>query len=135
MTISRRLLRATWLVGLCLASWLAVMVVLPFVGPGGRNVVIAGDAGSAARAVLAAGGTIVAYRAGRIIAASPDPRFVSALYSAGAPLVLEARLGGGCIGAARVPAKAGAKRAYQLFSNSPSGSQRRFAAKKAAIFG
>jgi len=76
-----------------LAAWFAALVVMPFLGPSGRQVAVVGDAGSAARIVLAAGGRIVEVRGGAVLAYA-DP---AALYRAGARLVIEGRIAGGCL--------------------------------------
>jgi len=87
-TIIRRLCHAA----LALAGWAAVMLALPFLGPAGRQVAVVGDPSAAVRAVARAGGEIVEIRRSAVIArASP-----AALYRAGAWLVVEGRLAGGC---------------------------------------
>ena len=80
---------------LALVGWAAIMLLMPFVGPSGRQVTVVGDPAAAVRAIARAGGTIVEIRRGAVIArASP-----AALYRAGAWLVVEGRLAGGCAGA------------------------------------
>ena len=102
-TTIERSLRAAGAILLVLGGWAAVMLVLPFVGPAGRPVAVVGDAASAIRTVLAAGGSIVEVRQGVVLARSRRAGFAAALYRAGAPLVLEGRLAAGC-----ASAKAGA---------------------------
>jgi len=95
-TIIRRLGYAA----LALAGWAAVMLLMPFVGPTGRQVAVVGDPSAAVRAIARAGGEIVEVRRGAVIArANP-----AALYRAGAWLVVEGRLAGGCTGAAKAGA-------------------------------
>lgn len=103
-TISRaqQIYRATALVALALGGWLIVMIAMPFVGPGGRDVAVVADGPRAVRIIAAAGGRIVEVRRGATIARSDRPGFVRALYAAGAPLVIEGRIAAGCF------AKAGA---------------------------
>jgi hypothetical protein len=96
-TTIERALRAAAHVGLALGVCMLVMAALPFVG-GGRQVAVPGDPSRAVRAVLAAGGSIVEVRGGVTLARSDRPGFAAALYRAGAPLVLEGRTPGGCVG-------------------------------------
>ena len=95
MTISR-IARTVGAVLLVLAGWAAVMLVLPFVGPAGRQVAVVGQPSAAVRSVVAAGGLIVEVRRGVVLARSDQAGFAAALYRAGAPLVLEGRLAAGC---------------------------------------
>jgi hypothetical protein len=81
---------------LVLAAWALIMLVMPFVGPPGRQLAVVGDSGRAVRAIAAAGGRIVEMRRGAILARSDDPHFPSRLYRNGARLVLEGRIAGGC---------------------------------------
>lgn len=90
-TIIRRLGYAA----LALAGWAAIMLLLPFLGPSGRQVAVVGDPAAAVRAIARAGGTIVEIRRGAVIARARP----AALYRAGAWLVVEGRLVGGCAGA------------------------------------
>jgi hypothetical protein len=85
---------------LALAGWAAVMLAMPFFGPPGRPVAVVGDSSAAIRAISRAGGEIVEVRRGAVIARA-DP---AALYRAGAWLVVEARLAGGCGGGAKAGA-------------------------------
>jgi hypothetical protein len=85
---------------LALAVWATIMLALPFFGPSDRQVAVVGDSSAAIRAISRAGGEIVEVRRGAVIARA-DP---AALYRAGAWLVVEARLAGGCGGAARAGA-------------------------------
>jgi hypothetical protein len=85
---------------LALAGWAAIMLAMPFLGPSGRQVAVVGDSAAAIRAISRAGGRIVEIRRGAVIARA-DP---AALYRAGAWLVVEGRLAGGCDGAARAGA-------------------------------
>lgn len=98
-SITRWLALAT----LVLAVWAAIMVAMPFIGPGGRDVAVVGDAAAAVRAIRAVDGAIIDVRRGAVIARATRPGFVRALYAAGAPLVIEGRIAAGCF-----PAKAGA---------------------------
>ena len=79
-----------------LAAWALLMLILPFVGPSGRQVAVVGDQAGAFRAIAAAGGQIVEARGGAILARSDRPGFARRLYRAGAPLVLEGRIAAGC---------------------------------------
>ena len=100
MTISRatpaRIARAAARVALVLGAWTLVMIAIPFIGPGGRQVAVIGDGPAAVRTIAAAGGTIVEVRHGATLARSDHPGFVWALYVAGAPLVIEGRIAAGC---------------------------------------
>ncbi|HEX8482463.1 MAG TPA: hypothetical protein VF650_11210 [Allosphingosinicella sp.] len=91
---------------LALAAWAAVMVAIPFLGAEGRLVSVVGDRATALRAIAAADGRIVEVRGKAVLARSDRPGFVGRLYRAGAPLVIEARIGAGCFTAEAV--KAGA---------------------------
>ena len=95
-TTIRRGLRAGGAVLLILGAWAAVLLVLPFLGPTGRQVAVVGPPSVAVRSVVAAGGLIVEVRRGVVLARSDRPGFAAALYRAGAPLVLEGRLAAGC---------------------------------------
>lgn len=86
---------------LVLLAWAALMLAMPFVGPGGRQVAVIGDAGQAVRAIAAAGGGVIEVRGHAVLARSDRPGFVAALYRAGAPLVIEGRIGAGCFRPAR----------------------------------
>jgi hypothetical protein len=105
MTI-RRLVRGTGLVLLALGGWTAVMIAMPFLGAGGRQVAVVGAPATAVRAVLAAGSEIVEVRRRVTVARSDEAGFVGALYRSGAPLVIEAGAAAGCFG--RQPVNAGA---------------------------
>ena len=100
MTISRatpaRIARAAARVALVLGAWTLIMVAMPFVGPGGRQVAVTGDRAAAVRTIAAAGGRVVEVRRGATLARSDNPGFVWALYVAGAPLVIEGRIAAGC---------------------------------------
>lgn len=98
----QQLLRAIALVALVMGGWFAIMIVMPLVGPGGRDVAVVGSEARAVNAIVAAGGRIVDVRRGATLARSDKPGFVMALYAAGAPLVIEGRIAAGCF------AKAGA---------------------------
>jgi hypothetical protein len=100
---SGRLVRAAAGAALALGGWAAMMVALPFLGPPGRQVAVVGDPSRAVSAIRAAGGSIVEVRGRAVLARSPDRGFAAALYRAGAPLVLEGRVGAGC-GSARAGA-------------------------------
>ena len=89
-------------VALALAAWTPIMFAIPFAGPADRQVAVLGDTAGAIRAIRLAGGSIVEARRGAVIARSPQPGFVSRLYAAGAPAVIEGRVAAGCF------AKAGA---------------------------
>ena len=78
--------------GLVLAGWLAVLLVMPFLGPSGRQVAVVGDPARAVAIVAEAGGQVMEVR-GRSVLARASP---AALYRAGAWLVVEGRLGAGC---------------------------------------
>jgi hypothetical protein len=104
MTISpvQQMLRAIALVALVMGGWLIIMIAMPFVGPGGRDVAVVADRARALNAIVVAGGRVVDVRRGATLARSDKPGFVLALYAAGAPLVIEGRIAAGCF------AKAGA---------------------------
>jgi hypothetical protein len=85
-------------VALVLGGWVLIMLILPFVGPAGRDVVIVGDSARAVRAVAAASGRIIDVRRHATVARSDQPGFAFALYRNGAPLVLEGRIAAGCLG-------------------------------------
>ncbi|WP_256926576.1 hypothetical protein [Sphingomonas sp. TZW2008] len=87
---------------LALVGWTLVMIIMPFVGPAGRQVAVIGESADAVRTVVAAGGRVVEVRRGATLARGDRPGFVRALYAAGAPLVVEGRIAAGCF------AKAGA---------------------------
>jgi hypothetical protein len=106
MSTTISLLRWAGGAALALAAWAALMVAIPFLGPEGRLVSVVGDRGAALRAVAAADGRIVEVRGRAVLARSDRPGFARRLYRAGAPLVLEGRIGAGCFGSER--AKAGA---------------------------
>lgn len=91
-----RIARAVAMVLLVLGVWTLVMAAMPFVGPGGRQVAVIGDAAAAVRTIAAAGGTVVEVRRGATLARSDHPRFVAGLYVEGAPLVIEGRIASGC---------------------------------------
>lgn len=102
-TTIRRVARWLALATLVLAVWAAIMVAMPFFGPAGRDVAVVGDPAAAVRAIRAADGAVIDVRRGAVIARAVNPRFVRALYAAGAPLVIEGRIAAGCF-----PTKAGA---------------------------
>jgi hypothetical protein len=81
---------------LALGIWGAAMLAMPFVGPSGRRVAVVGDPSRAVRAVLVAGGEVIEVRRGAVLARARP----AALYRAGAWLVVEGRLVGGCAGKA-----------------------------------
>lgn len=95
MTIS--LLRWAGGAALALTLWAAVLIVLPFLGPSGRQVAVVGGRAEAFRIVAAAGGRIVEARGRTVLARSDRPDFVRRLYRAGAPLVLDGRIAAGCL--------------------------------------
>lgn len=92
------IIRISGRVALVLGGWAVIMLILPFVGPAGRDVVIVGDNGRAVRAVGAAGGSIIDVRRHATVARSDRPGFALALYRGGAHLVLEGRIAAGCLG-------------------------------------
>lgn len=94
------IIRRAGYVAIALAIWFAILIVMPFVGPAGRDVAVVGDPARAIRIIAAAGGAVVEVRKGAVIArASP-----AALYRNGAWLVIEGRIAAGCF----QPARAGA---------------------------
>jgi len=95
MTI-RRAFRAVSTVALVLGIWALIMIVMPFIGPSGRQIAVVGDGARAARVIAAAGGRIVETRKGATLALSDRPDFANALYRHGATLVLEGRIAAGC---------------------------------------
>lgn len=96
MSTTISLLRWAGGAGVVLAGWAALMVAIPFFGPGGRPVSVVGNRAAAIRAVAAADGRIVEVRGRAVIARSDRPGFALRLYRAGAPLVLEGRIAAGC---------------------------------------
>lgn len=100
--IIERTLRIAARVALVLGGWIAIMLAMPFVGPAGRQLAVVGEGNRAVKAITAAGGQVIEVRRGATLARSDRPGFARALYAAGAPLVLEGRIAGGCF------AKAGA---------------------------
>lgn len=94
MTI-RRAARWTALAALVLLGWVAIMLALPFIGSG-RQVAVVGNGAAAVRTIIAAGGSVVEVRRGATLARSDRAGFVAALYSHGAPLVIEGRIAAGC---------------------------------------
>jgi hypothetical protein len=95
-TIIRRGLRAFALAALVLGVWTAILLAMPFVGPGGRPVAVIGDGAAAVRVIAVAGGRVVEVRRGATLARSDDPRFVRRLYASGARAVIEGRVAAGC---------------------------------------
>jgi hypothetical protein len=95
-TITRRILRFVGRAAAVLACWAIFLLVMPFVGPSGRDVAVIGDREHAIRAIAAAGGQIVSLRGRVTLARSSHAGFAAALYRRGAPLVLEGRIGAGC---------------------------------------
>lgn len=95
MTI-RHAARGVAQAALVLLAWTAILAAMPFFGPAGRQVAVVGDGAAAIRAIAAAGGSVVEVRRGATLARSDSPGFVGALYAAGAPLVIEGRIAGGC---------------------------------------
>jgi hypothetical protein len=79
-----------------LAVWAAILILIPFVGPSGRQVAVVGDSSTAIRAIAAAGGRIVEVRRKAVLAISEDSGFPKRLYQNGAPLVIEGRIGAAC---------------------------------------
>ena len=95
-TTINRATRGVALAALVLAVWVLVMIAMPFIGPAGRQVAVVGNEAAAVRAIVAAGGQVVEVRRGATIARADRPGFVRALYTAGAPLVIEGRVAAGC---------------------------------------
>lgn len=93
MTI--RIARVASQVALVLGAWTAILLVMPFVGPAGRQVAVIGDGNAAVRAVVAAGGEVIEVRRGATLAKG-GPGFVRRLYASGARAVIEGRIGAGC---------------------------------------
>lgn len=102
-TIIRRGVRIAALVSLVLGIWAAIMIVMPFVGPTGRQIAVVGDPALAVKAIAAAGGGVVEIRKGATLARSDRSGFVAALYRNGAPLVIEGRIAAGCFSPAKAP--------------------------------
>lgn len=100
MSTTIRILRWVRWASIVLLAWAAIMVMMPFVGPSGRQVAVVGDASNAVRAITAAGGRVVEVRRGAVLTLADRPGFVLDLYRAGAPLVLEGRIAAGCFRAA-----------------------------------
>jgi hypothetical protein len=76
-----------------LLAWAAIMVVMPFVGPEGRQVAVVGDPDRAVRIISRAGGQVIEVRRGAVLARARP----AALYRAGAWLVIEGRIAAGCL--------------------------------------
>jgi len=91
MTI-RSAVRGCAQAGLALLGWTAIMLAMPFVGPGGRGVAVVGPVA----AIPAAGGRVVEVRRGAVLARGEGRNFVARLYRNGARIVLEGRIGAGC---------------------------------------
>lgn len=95
-----------WRIGkaaLVIGAWSAVMLAMPLVGPTGRMVAVVGDGPETVRQIVAAGGRLVEIRGG-VTLARGGAGFAANLYRAGAPLVLEGRIAGGCGGGAKAGA-------------------------------
>ena len=90
------------LVTLTLTAWTAIMLAMPFVGPAGRQVAVVGQGAVAVRTIIAAGGQVMEVRRGATLARSDRAGFVSALYAAGAPMVIEGRIAAGCFASVSV---------------------------------
>lgn len=88
--------RAVALAALVLGVWTAILLVMPFVGPAGRQVAVIGDGEAAVRIVAAAGGRVVEVRRGATLAQGDGPGFVRRLYASGARAVIEGRVAAGC---------------------------------------
>ena len=87
---------------IALIAWAAIMLVLPFVGPSGRQVAVVGNTGKALRTISDTGGRVVAVRKNAVIAVATDDRgFVWRLYRNGAPLVIEGRIAAACFPVAK----------------------------------
>jgi hypothetical protein len=94
-TTTDALLRWTARAGLVLLAWFAILLVLPFLGSG-RDLAVVGARGPAIATIAAAGGRVVEVRRGAVIARGDRAGFAARLYSHGARLVLEGRIGAGC---------------------------------------
>jgi hypothetical protein len=86
------IIRPCLLAALALLGWAGVLVAMPFIGPEGREVAVVGDNDRAVRIIVAAGGEVIEVRRGAVLARARP----AALYRAGAWLVVEGRLAGGC---------------------------------------
>lgn len=86
------------LLGIVLATWIVVLIAMPFFGSAGRQVAVVGNEVRSLTAIDMAGGKVIEIRNGAILAKSDNPGFVAALYKHGATLVLEGRIGAGCFG-------------------------------------
>lgn len=95
-TTIKRITRTAAQLLMVLGAWIAILLVMPFVGPAGRQVAVIGNGSAAVRIIAAAGGRIVEVRRGATLAHSDDPRFVQRLYANGARAVVEGRIGAGC---------------------------------------
>jgi hypothetical protein len=100
----RRVARGLLYALIALLCWLAILVVMPFVGPSGRQVAVVGDPNRAIRIIADAGGEVIEVRRGAVIARAGP----AALYRAGAWLVIEGRIAAGCFQVVEGGAKAGA---------------------------
>lgn len=84
--------------GVVLLAWTALVAASAFATSPGTSVAIFAPPGSALAAVTAADGRLVDVGTFVAIARFDDPGFVARLYAAGALLVLDARMAGGCTG-------------------------------------
>jgi hypothetical protein len=80
---------------LALAAWGLIMLAMPMIGPPGRLVAVIGDDPRTVVTIASAGGRVVEVKQG-VTLARGGPGFARALYSAGAPLVLEGRIAARC---------------------------------------
>lgn len=101
------IIRHCFYAALALLAWFGILVAMPFIGPSGRQVAVVGDPASAVRIINAAGGQIVEFRKGAVLARARP----GALYRAGARLVVEGRIAAGCFQPAGAVGSAGAPRA------------------------
>ena len=85
-------------VALVIFGWLAVVVALTFGSAPGKSMAVIGSPSQALAAIAKANGRILASNDYFTIARSDDAGFVARLYAAGALLVLDAELAGGCSG-------------------------------------
>ncbi|MGQ3049351.1 MAG: hypothetical protein ACT6Q8_07590 [Niveispirillum sp.] len=79
------------------AAWVAVLGLLTLALEPGRQLVLIGDPRSNMDIAIRAGGLLVDIGANTVTVMSSDPDFVSALYRAGAPLVLLRPNPAGCL--------------------------------------
>jgi len=85
-------------VALVVSGWLAAVIALTFGSAPGKSMAIVGPPSQTLAVIVKANGRILASNDYVTIARSDEDGFVARLYAAGALLVLDAELAGGCSG-------------------------------------